>query len=198
MHSTPPPFPSELPFAAIGQWLRQASSQFTPPQWFTHEAQQRVVLLLNHILMQDSAAQQRLAEHKGRAVSVSWQRFSMMALITPAGLLNLAGDDDTQAALRVRVSPDEPLALAQLALSGQRPEVHIEGDARLAAAIGWVIDNVRWDLQRDMARITGDVPAQLIATVARAVAQAVAQFASSWGGQTATAPGSDKTTGLKP
>ena len=43
---------------------------FTPPAWAVAEVQQRVVLLLNHILMQEPAARDRLQRQRGRQVQV--------------------------------------------------------------------------------------------------------------------------------
>lgn len=179
MTMPPPPHP----LAFLGEALRQASQRIEPPAWLAHEAQQRIVLLLNHVLMASDEATRRLVEHRDRVVCVAWRDWVMAVRITPAGLLNLAPATQVPN-LRVRLSPEDPTAFAQLVLLGQRPDVHIEGDARVAATIGWVMDNVRWDMQADLARITGPVAAQAIASGARTVAQAIGQFAAKFAPQT--------------
>ena len=45
------------------QWLLD---KVQPPQWLVHEVQHRAVLFLNHVLMQESAATERLARQRGR------------------------------------------------------------------------------------------------------------------------------------
>jgi ubiquinone biosynthesis protein UbiJ len=46
----------------------------------------------------------------------------------------------------------------------------------LAAEINWLVDHVRWDVEEDLARVVGDVPAHTLAQLGRRVAQAVRQF----------------------
>jgi ubiquinone biosynthesis protein UbiJ len=47
---------------------------------------------------------------------------------------------------------------------------------QLAAEINWLADNVRWDVEEDLARIMGDAPAHMLMQSGRTVAQAIAQF----------------------
>jgi ubiquinone biosynthesis protein UbiJ len=44
-------------------------------------------------------------------------------------------------------------------LQGKAPAVKIEGDVMLAAELGWLADNLRWDIEEDLSRLFGDVPA---------------------------------------
>ena len=69
-----------------------------------------------------------------------------------------------------------PITLAQAALRGDKPSIRIEGDVQLAAEINWLVDHVRWDVEEDLARVVGDVPAHTLAQLGRRVAQAVRQF----------------------
>jgi len=50
--------------------------------------------------------------------------------------------------------------------------VRIEGDVQLAAEINWMADHLRWDVEEDLARVIGDVPAHTLARVGRSVADA--------------------------
>ena len=54
----------------------------------------------------------------------------------------------------------------------------IEGDVQFAAEVSWLVDNVRWDAEEDLARLIGDAPAHTLAEGGRAVAQALRQLAS--------------------
>ncbi len=67
---------------------------FTPPAWAVAEVQQRVVLLLNHVLMQEPAARDRLQRQKGRQVQLCWRDQVFCCAFTPAGLLEFVALPD--------------------------------------------------------------------------------------------------------
>ena len=48
--------------------------------------------------------------------------------------------------------------------------VRIEGSAELAETLGFVIRNLRWDIEEDLSRLVGDIAAHRIATGARELA----------------------------
>ena len=64
------------------------------------------------------------------------------------------------------------------AFRGDKPAVRIEGDVQLAAEVNWLVDHVRWDVEDDLARAIGDVPAHTIATGARRVVGGAAAASS--------------------
>ena len=146
-----------------------------PPAWAVDEAQRRVVLLLNHILMQETEATQRLARRKGSVVLMQWRLFSIKLTATPAGLLDIASPESKPDLLLV-VTQTSPFALVQAVLRGDKPTVRIEGDVQLAAEVNWLVDHVRWDLEEDMSRVLGDAPAYALGQVARAIAGTLRQF----------------------
>lgn len=139
------------------------------------EGRRRLVLTLNHVLMQEPQALQRLARQKGRVVQVRWRRFELSLRTTPAGLLDLA---PAQAVpdLTLTVSQDSPWELAQAVLRSEKPPVTIAGDVQLAAEINWVADHVRWDAEEDLARVFGDAPAHALAQAARSLLSALQAF----------------------
>jgi ubiquinone biosynthesis accessory factor UbiJ len=52
----------------------------------------------------------------------------------------------------------------------------IAGDVQLAAEVNWLVDNVRWDVEEDLSRLVGDVPAHAIGDAGRALVKALRQF----------------------
>jgi ubiquinone biosynthesis accessory factor UbiJ len=46
----------------------------------------------------------------------------------------------------------------------------VVGNAQLAADVSWLIDNLRWDVQDDLARVVGAGPAREIARFGNLVA----------------------------
>ena len=165
----------QSPFSFLNGLFERVAAGPQPPQWLVHEVQQRVVLFLNHVLMQEKEATDRLVRQKGRIARVQWRVYSMALVITPAGLLNLAPEAAVPD-LRLEVTENSPFALAQTALRGDKPAIRIEGDVQLAAEINWLVDHVRWDVEEDLARVIGDAPAHTVAQVARRAAQALRQF----------------------
>ena len=166
---------TQSPFSFLNGLLERVVSGPQLPSWLVHEVQQRTVLFLNHVLMQEKAAMERLVRQKGRVARVQWRSFAMALVITPAGLLDLA-DADAVPDLQLEVTDTSPLALAQAALRGDKPAIRIEGDVQLAADINWLVDNVQWDIEEDLARVIGDAPAHTVSQVARKAAQTLRQF----------------------
>ena len=172
--NTTPPFPwPPLPGLSLLQNLMESVQ---PPAWVVDETQNRIVLLLNHVLMQEPQAMERLARQKNSVVRMQWRDMTFMVVVTPAGLLDVAAAD-AKTDLSIVIAEESPFAIAQSLMAGNKPPVRIEGDVQLAADVSWLIDHVRWDLEEDLARLMGDAPAHGLMQAASAMAQAVQQFA---------------------
>ncbi|KRB35481.1 SCP2 domain-containing protein [Acidovorax sp. Root70] len=168
----------QSPFPFLDGLFERLAAGPQPPQWLVHEVQQRLVLFLNHVLMQEKEAPDRLVRQKGRIARVQWRVYSLSLVITPAGLFNLAPESAVPD-LRLEVTDSSPFTLAQAALRGDKPSIRIEGDVQLAAEINWLVDHVRWDVEEDLARVIGDAPAHTLAQFASRAAQALRQFVGS-------------------
>ncbi len=139
--------------------------------------QQRVVLFLNHVLMQEPVARDRLQRQKGRHVQLCWRDQVFRCAFTPAGLLeSISAPDLKEPDLVLRVNEQSPFELARTVFQGDKPAIRIEGDVQLAAEVNWLIDHVRWDPEEDLARLIGDAPAHTLAQTARRVVDALREF----------------------
>lgn len=156
-------------------FLQSLLGAIRPPEWVVDELQNRVVLFLNHVLMQEKAARDRLRRQKGKPVRIQWGDFHLTLAPSAAGLLERCAPDATPE-LSVTLTQRSPLALAQSVLAGQKPGVDIQGDVQLAAEVAWLVDNVRWDVEEDLSRIVGDATAHTLARFAQSAAQAVKAF----------------------
>ena len=125
--------------------LQSLLGSIRPPEWAVDELQNRVVLFLNHVLMQEPQAQQRLRRQQGKPVRVRWGDFHLTLAATPAGLL-------------------------------ERPAGDRQPDVQLAAEVAWLVDNVRWDVEDDLARLVGDAVAHTLVGGARSAASALKAF----------------------
>ena len=140
---------------------------------------ERATLLANHVLGSEAVATQRLRAHAGRCIQLHFDGWPSLLpplpatafRVTPAGLVEWCGAELLpEADLRVSIDASNPaLAMAQ-ALTGERPKVDVAGDAAFAADLNWLFDNLRWDVQDDLARVVGQAPAREIARLARGIA----------------------------
>ena len=163
----------------------------------------RFALLLNHVLAAEPVATERLRPHSGRSLQLQLEAWPGMlpalpALcfrVTPAGLLEWTGlEPQPDPDLRLRLDASNPaLAVAQW-VSGDMPRVDVQGDAQFAADLSWLLDNLRWDVQDDLARLVGQAPAHQIASIGKRLAdglrETVRTLASGWVARNAAgAPG---------
>ena len=158
-------------------FLQSLLSSVRPPEWVVDEVQNRVVLFLNHVLMQEPQAQERLKRQKGKPVKMQWGDFHLTLAATAAGLLERPSGE-LQPELNVTFTQSSPVDMARRVLSGDKPGVDIQGDVQLAAEVAWLVDNVRWDVEEDLSRVLGDATAHTLVRFARSAASAVKGFAS--------------------
>jgi ubiquinone biosynthesis accessory factor UbiJ len=156
-------------------FLESIATRFQPPAWVVDEGQQRLVLFLNHVLMQEKQAQDRLLRQKGRVVHLRWGLFSIDLVVTPAGLVDRA-TAGAPPDLTLAVATESPLTVVQSVLAGKPPPVKIEGDVQLAAELGWLAENLRWDAEEDLSRLIGDAPAHAVADAGRRLFEGLKQF----------------------
>lgn len=156
-------------------FLESIATRFQPPAWVVDEGQQRLVLFLNHVLLQEKQAQERLLRQKDRVVHLRWGLFAIDLIVTPAGLADRA-PAFSKPDLVLSVAAESPLAVVQSVLAGKTPPVKIEGDVQLAADIGWLAENLRWDAEEDLSRLIGDAPAHALADAGRRLASGLRQF----------------------
>ncbi|MFM7025678.1 MAG: hypothetical protein ACKOWC_06425 [Limnohabitans sp.] len=168
---------TQSPFSWAAQALPLTLGRMTPPAWMVDETLNRLVLFLNHVLMSEPEAMQRLLRHNGQRIELLWQQMHLQLQATPAGLLERGRFEGFD--LRLTVTDEQPLDLLGALLRGQKPKVRIEGDVQLAAEVNWLIDNVRWDAEEDLARLIGDAPAHTLAQLGRQALAAIKGFVAS-------------------
>ena len=60
---------TQSPFPFLDSLFEKLGNSLQPPDWMIEESQRRLVLLLNHVLMQEPEAQARLARQSGRVLA---------------------------------------------------------------------------------------------------------------------------------
>jgi ubiquinone biosynthesis protein UbiJ len=143
-------------------------------------AMTRLTLLANHVLHGEATATERLRAHTGRCIAFELRRWPallpppapLVFRITPAGLLEWCGDaPPAQIDLRAGIDASNPALLFVQGLAGERPNVDVQGDAALATDVSWLVENLRWDIEDDLERVLGPLPARQIARLAALFAQ---------------------------
>ena len=181
---------TQSPFSFVEDFFKSLPVP-TPPAWAIDETHRKCVLVLNHVLMQEPQAMQRLVRQSGRVILAQWRAFTFKVQVTTAGLLDVAAEGATPD-LTLVLAEDSPFALVQAVLQGNKPPVRIEGDVQLAAEVNWLADNVRWDVEEDLSRVVGDAPAHMVMDAGRKLSGALRDFL----GQTfKSAPRSDSGPG---
>lgn len=132
--------------------------------------QDRLVLLLNHLLSREPAALERLRPLAGQNLSVcllgqpAWapQLPPLHLALTPAGLFERLDAAPAQAQLRIEIDGSNPMQNALAMLRGERRGVSVNGEVALASAVNWLFEHLRWDLGDELARLVGPAPAHLL------------------------------------
>lgn len=147
---------------------------------------ERATLLVNHVLAGEPVAQQRLRVHAGRCIRlryVGWPKLlppmpQMAFRVTPAGLVEWCGSQSpVEPDLSVSIDASNPALLAAQTLVGERPRIEVSGDAAFAADVNWLIDNLRWDIEDDLAGVVGPLPARQLAQFGRALRRTLSGMA---------------------
>ena len=77
---------TQSPFSMLADALGKLTENLKAPTWLVDEAQQRLVLFLNHVLMQEPEAQARLKRQSGRVVRLPEHQGRVARAGYPVGL----------------------------------------------------------------------------------------------------------------
>ena len=158
---------------------------------------ERLVLLVNHVIAAEPAAVERLRPHATRTMQIElagWPGLLPKAgpfafRVSPAGLVEwLPEASSLTPDLRVAIDAANPALAFTRLVAGERPAITVSGDAAFASDVDWLIDNLRWDLQDDLARIVGEAPARQLAKVGGWFAGAIREGAKTLRDLAARAP----------
>lgn len=153
-------------FSSVAAKVEPLVSSFTKlGEGFSQPMRDKLLLVFNHVVAQEPQAMERLRVYTGRTIMFETPLGHWPLCITPAGLFEatpsvVEGDEVKPADLRLKMRAPDPAELGNMLFKAQRPPVVIEGDADLAAAFAWLVDNLRWDYAEDLSRIIGDTPTQ--------------------------------------
>ncbi|GBG15573.1 ubiquinone biosynthesis protein UbiJ [Novimethylophilus kurashikiensis] len=130
---------------------------------------------LNHLLHQNAWAPEHLQPYAGKTLRLELAPFSTDITIVDSGLLVPAVENPVIDA-SIALSPTAAFRFAlsrEFDLSGAR----MEGDLDLATGVGRVLQQLEWEVEEDLSRLLGDIPAhQLVSTGKRVVGEGKRQL----------------------
>lgn len=119
---------------------------------------QLVLRSLNHVIQGESWAQERLRQHAGATILIEAGAMAIRLSIDNQGLL---ANSDTSIPPDVTVSvPAAVLGHALFEREKLFSSVKLGGSADVAETFAFVLRNLRWDAEADLAQILGDIPAR--------------------------------------
>ncbi|MGE4340834.1 MAG: SCP2 domain-containing protein [Pigmentiphaga sp.] len=140
---------------------------------------QTLVNFGNALLDREPWARQRLQGHAGKVIALRLDAREQLLGIDRRGHLfpAVAG---AQANVQVGLSARQLPALLGADRDARLQAVHIQGEAALAHTLAELARQLRWDLEDDLARWLGDIPARRLVAMGRQglglVQQAISNF----------------------
>jgi ubiquinone biosynthesis accessory factor UbiJ len=163
--------------AAVGCW--RVSSRFNKERHYLNPFLDVALAASNHLIKQADWAPRSLQPYAGALIQfnivVGNNPTSTLVRITDAGYFEKAPRDAAsgQAAVQPRAILTTPIKADLLGtwsrdgVAGLMREVRIEGDAELAATLGRLAKELRWDAEEDLSRLVGDIAAHRLANGAK-------------------------------
>ena len=109
----------------------------------------------NHLLSQNDWMQSDLINHKNKIVIIEISGFKTIFKVKGDGQVEMINDSkDYDCKIKLTVND----LIGQL-VNNKNGKIGIEGDIELANKISQVLRKIEWDLEEDLAKYIGDIPA---------------------------------------
>lgn len=130
-----------------------------------------VIRALNALLSREPWARERLRPHAGKIARIVFGA-SLALRITAEGHVEQA-DTDLAPDVTLTIDSGKLSALMSSDTAQRMSAVRIDGDAALAHVIGDLARDLRWDVEEDLSRVVGDIPASRLLSAAHGMADGV-------------------------
>ncbi|MCK9510062.1 MAG: hypothetical protein M0R28_02380 [Pigmentiphaga sp.] len=141
---------------------------------------QTLVHFSNALLDREPWARQRLQSHAGKVITLRVDAREQLLGIDRRGHLFPAAAG-AQANVQVGLSARQLPTLLGADRDARLQAVHIQGEAALAHTLAELARQLRWDLEDDLARWLGDIPARRLVALGRQGLGLLRQAASNFG-----------------
>jgi ubiquinone biosynthesis accessory factor UbiJ len=120
---------------------------------------------LQHITSQNQWSKPHLALFSGKTICFDFVLAKTNIIILEDGSLAMGGET---ASPEVNIHAPPSLLLRMMAGDeAAKMQFKIEGDTQLAAEFSKILQNMRWDFEEDLSKITGDIAASKIVNLAK-------------------------------
>lgn len=122
---------------------------------------------LQHLTSQNQWSKPYLVPFAGKVVQFNFVLLQMNVQILEDGSLAIGGETSAPEA-----SIHLPPSLALRIMAGDdaaKMQIKIEGDAHFATELSKVLQNMRWDVEEDLSRFTGDIAASKIGSTSKKI-----------------------------
>lgn len=118
--------------------------------------------LLQHITHQNNWSRKHLIAFAGKAVQFNIAFIKTRLLILEDGSLGIA-TENADADATIHIPPSLALRLI-VKDEAAKMLIKIDGDTHLATELGKILQHMHWDIEEDLSKVTGDIPANKIAS----------------------------------
>lgn len=130
------------------------------------------IRVLNHLIQGEYWAQERLRAHSGAQVLIEGGGLLKLRLgLDERGLFH-AAQEGVEPDVAITLAADTP---ARLLFDREKlfSTVKLGGSAEIAESLAFVLRNLEWDAEADLAGLVGDIPAHRMARFARSFSKAI-------------------------
>ena len=126
-----------------------------------------VTRFLQHLTSQNQWSKSHLVPFAGKVVQLNFVLIKANLQVLEDGSLAIGSETSTPEAT-IHLPPS--LALRMMAGDeAAKMQIKIEGDAHLATEFSKVLQNMRWDVEEDLSRFTGDIAASKIGSTSKKI-----------------------------
>ena len=129
-----------------------------------------ITRFLQHLTNQNNWSRPHLQPFAGKVVQFNFTLIKANLLILEDGSLAIAGDSYNNKSAVPEASIHVPPSLALRLLANDenaKMQIKIGGDTQLAIEISKILQNMRWDMEEDLSKLTGDIAAHKIGEITR-------------------------------
>ena len=112
-------------------------------------------IILDHLLSQNDWMQSKLVAHKNKIIVIEISDLKLILKVGENGLLHsLSEAEKFDCIIKLTVN-----SLISQLINNNNSNISIEGDIELANQVAQVLKKIEWDIEEDLSKYIGDIPA---------------------------------------
>jgi ubiquinone biosynthesis accessory factor UbiJ len=119
--------------------------------------------LINHLLNQNDWMQTKLRPYSSMIIELEIDTFSLKFKVNNEGQLSIS-DPEAQPDAYIHMTIK---SLIQLITQKKKNGITVKGDLDLANEFSMVVEGIEWDIEEDLSRFIGDIPATEITKISK-------------------------------